>query len=210
MAFSSTAPTSSPWRRSRPCAPTPARTTPTICRHSPALPWAPIEKVEDAIAAEHAAQQAAFRSYESDDSDGTGEYEPEPPSPEPIDPKLAAEHRRARVLLRLAHAVQERLLPNLERLAVLDALPVSGEGALSLSVAIDGQRYDLRLEDPTTGGPCFFRTEHFLVSYVKETPLTEPAHQRTVKSFIRAIDCVATRHAPYALPRGVQTAPAEH
>ncbi len=157
------------------------------------------EKVEAALAQERMEQTGR----QQDAGESNEEDFPQAP---PEDPRVAAEQRRARMLHRLAVAVQERMAPDLENLSVLETLPISGKDSLSLVITIDGQRYELRLDDPADGGPCFFRTEHFLVSYVKETPLTEPAHQRTVKQFIQAIDRVATRHAPYALPQGPQQA----
>ncbi|MDF1561670.1 MAG: hypothetical protein P1V51_01430 [Deltaproteobacteria bacterium] len=157
-------------------------------------------KVEAALEAERRAWRTDASGEEAKEASADPASAGDPDPEADLDPALQAELRRARVLQRVAQAVREKLGPVVAGLEVLQALPVTGEASVALTITLEGQRYELRLDDPTSGRPCFFRTEHFLVSYVKETPLESQAHQRTVKSFLRAVDRVASRHAPYALP----------
>ena len=70
---------------------------------------------------------------------------------------------------------------------------------ISVTLELDDQRYDLFVADAGQGGPYFFRTPHFLVSYRQETPLTDAGHVRRITRLVKTFDAAVTRHVPELL-----------
>jgi hypothetical protein len=112
----------------------------------------------------------------------------------------AASVRRAERLT----ALLRLLLARFRGVSKAQARPTEDQTVVALHLQLGGTGYELRLGDPASGRPCLFRTRHFNVWYMNETPLRLEAHIRVVRTLMEALDAVICRQAPELLPRGVE------
>ncbi len=120
----------------------------------------------------------------------------------------AAEARRQRseLLQRVAAAVVRRFGKHFADVDVIAASALGADETLGLSLEIEGTPYELRLEPVTPDAPFFHRGQYFGVSHAKDTPLSEPKHQRLVRDLLAGVEKVASGQAKTLLPTPTSSA----
>ncbi len=113
------------------------------------------------------------------------------------------ERHRADKTREVLEQLIERYKTRLPPVEVVDARAVVDEGTIALKVSIEGTPYELRLDRVDPDGRYFFCSEHFGVSYVQDTPLESPEHQKVVKGLVAMLEHAAAGGVTEILPGAV-------